>query len=110
MKKVILFSLVLSSGMAFASIQQNVEQSMGKVADAANHGVGKMVRGVEKVAKGAENMGKTAALDMKKAGDVAEQDIKKMSSKMSKKKEDMNTEKHMKTAHKAHKQEKKIIS
>jgi hypothetical protein len=75
MKKLFLLSVALSSGMAFASIQQNVEQSMGEVANAANSGVSKMVHGVEKVAKGAENMGKTAITDMKTA--KMKQDLKK---------------------------------
>lgn len=76
MKKLFLLGVALTSGMAFASIQQNVEQSMGKVADAANNGVSKMVHGVEKVAKGAESLGKTAATDMKKVGDMTKQDMK----------------------------------
>jgi hypothetical protein len=86
MKKLFMFSLVLSSGLAFAS----VEQSMSKVADAANSGVSKMVHGVEKVAKGAENMGNNAVTDMKKVGNIAKQDMKIMDSKLSNKKQDMN--------------------
>ena len=81
MNKTLILTSLLATGLAFASANQtmensmnSVQNSMNKVANAANTGVSKMVHGVKNMANGTENFGKKAVNKMepqnKKTADV----------------------------------------
>ena len=66
MKKIIGCAALVVSSLSFASMTQSVEQSMDKVAGAANQGVSKMVHGARNMASKTEQMGSRAAQGMEK--------------------------------------------
>lgn len=71
MNKTLILTSILATGLAFATANKTVENSMhsvqnsmNKVANAANAGVSKMVLGVTKMAHRTENFGNNAANKM----------------------------------------------